>query len=662
MAIKFTTATPKPLVEAWPDAARPLPPFVRDYIERGAPEGTRNDTIFKSAQQFMACGYSQVEAEAYIVRRAIADGTSEGEARQAIKSAFRSTAVTEPITLAAGSHHGPAAVPAKAESDFMRALRAAFLPGESIAVVESKENDAGEWKPSVATIKTLEQWASWHAKMGDINRLFGGTAGGAFIGINPVKAGSQARSNDNVAAFRHVLVEWDKDMPLAEQASKIETSGLPVSVMLTSGGKSVHAWVRVDAKDAEEWRQRRDFLFQQFQCDPKNKDLARVSRCPGAMRGDKEQKVLAVGIGPKTWAEWEQRNEWVPESFGVFDLVERGPEPPPEVIKGILRRSCVMQISSGPKMRKSYLLLDLALSVQAGLPWLGLETVAGPVFYLDAENQSYLIRERLPKVAKARGIQITRQLNDRLRFCPLRWKLKGKTLPDIVQGVMRSMRSMPVPPVLAILEPLYLLLRGAKEKEAEEVTMALEELDELCREIGCATVFVHHFSKGSQTGKASMDRGSGSGALSRFPDAIVTLTPPDEPKSDKQAKPDWQATVEMDLRAFPPKPEFKVWWKGDHYEASPKTTYVVKAHRPGSYADKYGAVLATMPRLKRHRSDPAQCEVTAWCTVNLKLDLKEAWNVFESLRGAEYNFVRSLGDGLWIGATVPDDTDDTAPF
>jgi RecA-family ATPase len=522
-------------------------------------------------------------------------------------------------------------------------------------VVESRQNDAGEWKPSVATIKTLEEWTRWHGKMGSINRLFESTAGGAFIGINPVKEGSQSRSNDNVSAFRHVLVEWDKDQSLAEQAAKIEASGLPVSVMLTSGGKSVHAWVRVDAKDREEWNARRDFLFEQLKCDTKNKDLARVSRCPGALRADTEQKVLAVNLGPRSWAEWEQRNEWVPESFGAFDLVEKGPDTPPEVIKGVLRRSCVMQISSGPKMRKSYLLIDLAFSVQAGLPWLGLETVAGPVFYLDAENQAALIRERLPKVAEARGVTLAADINDRFRICPMRHKLRGKTLPEIVAGITRTMRAMPEPPVLAILEPLYLLLRGAKEKEAEEVTLALEELDELCREIGCAIVFVHHFSKGSQTAKASMDRASGSGALSRFPDAIVTLTPPDEPKG-KQDKPDWQATVSMDLRWFAPRPEFKVWWKGSHYEASPKTVYVVKSHRDGSYADQFGEILANMPKLKKHHNDHEKCAVAEWVAANCKLGLREAWNVFQSLRKEHYDFVQSAGDGFWVGrnqAEVP---------
>lgn len=660
MAIKFKTGAVSTAAQAWPDNERPLPPVVRDYIEAGAAEGSRNETIFKVAQQFHACGYSEGEAEGWMLPRALADGTKEGEARQAIRSAFKSSKVKEPITPGKGVHGEPhrpvAGIPASKKLGFLDALKAAFLPGESIAVVESRLNQDQEWKPSVANVKTLEEWERYIGKMGDINKLFGASAGGAFIGINPLKEGSKSRSNDNVAAFRHVLVEWDDaGLSLTEQAAKIESSGLPVSVMLTSGRRSVHAWVRVDASTKDEWDARRDQLFEKFGCDKKNKDIARVSRCPGAIRGNEEQKVLAVNLGPRSWVEYEQRNEWVPESYGVYDLVEKGPDPKPEVIKGVLRRGCVMQISSGPKMRKSYTLLDLALSVQAGLPWLGLETVAGPVFYLDAENQAALIRERLPKVAAGRGIEMTPALNDRLRICPLRWKMQGKSRADIVAGATRSMLAMKEPPVLAILEPLYLLLRGAKEKEAEEVTMALEDFDNICRDIGCATVFVHHFSKGSQTGKNSMDKASGSGALSRFPDAIVTLTPPDEPKG-KEQRPDWSATVSMDLRWFAPQPDFKVWWKDTHYQSTAHTTYVVKNHREGSYADKYGDVLANMPRLKKHRDNPQECAVSEWVAMTCKLELREAWNVFNSLRQAEYDFVESQGDGFWCGkfqADVP---------
>lgn len=664
---KFTASTPKRAVEAWPDSERPLPPVVRAYIEGGASEGQRNETIFKVAQQFHACGYTADEAETWIMPRAKADGVSDAEARQAIKSAFRSSKVTEPISL----QSAPVAKATKPEpeADFIRALKAAFEPDEGVAVVSSYRRDDGEWKPGKADIKTRREWERWHSKMNDINRFVGKTPGGAFIGINPLRPDAESRSNDAVTAFRHVLVEFDgpdDGSGKPEQRQKIEASGFPVSVMLDSGKRSVHAWVRVEATSREQWEERRDIVFKALESDAKNKDLARVSRCPGAIRvlddGEKVQKLLAVNFGAKNWTEWEQRNAWTPKSWGVTELVESGPDAPPEVIKGLLRRSCVMQISSGPKMRKSFLLLDLALSIATGKPWLGMETVAGPVVYADAENQAALIRSRLPAVAEARGIPLNAALNERVRFIPLRWQLRGKALPEIVQGVTRSIRSMKAPPALAILEPLYLLLRGAKEKEAEEVTLALEELDELCNAIGCAIVFVHHFSKGSQTGKASMDKASGSGALSRFPDAILTLTPPDAPKKDSDPKPDWAATVEVDKRWFAPSLPFKVWWKGAHYEPHPGTTYVVKSHRAGSYADRFGGILELMPPLKRHRDDPAQCEVTAWIATRCKLELREAWNLFNSLRQSEYSFVQSLGEGVWCGQLFEHEEAGNGPF
>ncbi|WP_270344759.1 hypothetical protein [Enterococcus thailandicus] len=42
-------------------------------------------------------------------------------------------------------------------------------------------------------------------------------------------------------------------------------------------------------------------------------------------------------------------------------------------------------------------------------------------------------------------------------------------------------------------------------------------------ELGCAVIYCHHHSKGSQGGKNSMDRSSGSGVFARDPDAILDL-------------------------------------------------------------------------------------------------------------------------------------------
>ena len=49
------------------------------------------------------------------------------------------------------------------------------------------------------------------------------------------------------------------------------------------------------------------------------------------------------------------------------------------------------------------------------------------------------------------------------------------------------------------------------------------QFDKVCTELGCAVIYCHHHSKGSQGSKKSMDRASGSGVFARDPDALLDL-------------------------------------------------------------------------------------------------------------------------------------------
>ena len=49
------------------------------------------------------------------------------------------------------------------------------------------------------------------------------------------------------------------------------------------------------------------------------------------------------------------------------------------------------------------------------------------------------------------------------------------------------------------------------------------QFDKVCTELGCAVIYCHHHSKGSQGGKRAMDRASGSGVFARDPDALLDL-------------------------------------------------------------------------------------------------------------------------------------------
>ncbi|MBK9745836.1 MAG: DUF927 domain-containing protein [Chloroflexi bacterium] len=66
----------------------PLPKRTADYLVSGATEGNRNTELFQAACQLRDAGHVQSEAEAQLVPRYVADGSSEKEALATIRSAY----------------------------------------------------------------------------------------------------------------------------------------------------------------------------------------------------------------------------------------------------------------------------------------------------------------------------------------------------------------------------------------------------------------------------------------------------------------------------------------------------------------------------------------------------------------------------------------------
>ena len=73
---------------------------------------------------------------------------------------------------------------------------------------------------------------------------------GGWFRINPVNG--KGINDQHVTAFRYALVEFDA-VPLELQISFLARVPLPIAAILTSGGKSVHAWIRVDADDHKDY-------------------------------------------------------------------------------------------------------------------------------------------------------------------------------------------------------------------------------------------------------------------------------------------------------------------------------------------------------------------------------------------------------------------------
>lgn len=76
--------------------------------------------------------------------------------------------------------------------------------------------------------------------------------------------------------------------------------------------------------------------------------------------------------------------------------------------------------------------------------------------------------------------------------------------------------------IAVIIDPIYKVLTG-DENSADQMAHFTNQFDKVATELGCSVIYCHHHSKGSQSGKKSMDRASGSGVFARDPDALIDL-------------------------------------------------------------------------------------------------------------------------------------------
>lgn len=232
----------------------------------------------------------------------------------------------------------------------------------------------------------------------------------------------------------------------------------------------------------------------------------------------------------------------LPPVLDWADFMENPPEVPPELIGGVLHQGSKMILAGSSKTYKTWILLHMGLSVAHGRGWWGFPTAKTKVLYVNFELKPFSVCKRLADLAMAMGVT---PASNRFHI----WNLRGhsKNLGDLKDQLIRAAEEMGCG--LIILDPIYKLLGIREENSNTQITQMLNELDEICEQTGAALIFGHHFSKGNQSGKLSIDRASGAGAWARDPDSIMAVTQHQEPDC---------FTIEMTLRNFPPQQPFVV--------------------------------------------------------------------------------------------------------
>jgi hypothetical protein len=246
------------------------------------------------------------------------------------------------------------------------------------------------------------------------------------------------------------------------------------------------------------------------------------------------------------------------------------PPPPEELVQGVLHRGSKLIIGGTSKGRKTWSLIDLAISVSTGTPWWGCPTIKGKVCYINFEIQRPFFAMRFAQICKAKDVTPEKGMFD----C---WTLRGS-----VEGIEKMAANMLKVLLekdysLIIFDPIYKALGDRDENKAGDVASMLNELEAIAVKTGAAIAFGAHYSKGNQAGKDAMDRIGGSGVFARDPDAILTMTPHET---------DECFTVDLTLRNFAPQKSFVVKWEWPLFtraeEENPEQ--IKQAKKPGKHS------------------------------------------------------------------------------
>lgn len=233
-------------------------------------------------------------------------------------------------------------------------------------------------------------------------------------------------------------------------------------------------------------------------------------------------------------------------------LITTYPERRPIVVDGLIREGDVCNIVAAPKVGKSWLALNLAMSVASGETWLGqFETVRGRTLYVDNELHPTDAAFRLVEVSRALETApevLTNQYHVvSFRGFPVELSIVCRWIRHMVKERERGYYK------LIVIDTLSKMLAGDKSENDNLYFRSIyTQLESLASDIGSAIVIVHHTSRGDQSEKSVTDTGAGAGSQSRACDCHIAVRPHAE---------DGFCVLDAAVRSFPGSPSLSIRWE-----------------------------------------------------------------------------------------------------
>ena len=240
--------------------------------------------------------------------------------------------------------------------------------------------------------------------------------------------------------------------------------------MINSGGKSLHAIVKVDAENSSQYVHRVRELYEfckknGLKLDEQDKNASRFSRLPGVKRGDKWQYIVERKSGAESYDEWikwrEEQADDLPAAQTLDEVWNNMPPLKEELIPGVLRVGHKMLVAGPSKAGKSFLLINLAIAIAEGREWLGMKCRQGKVVYVNLELDRASCFDRFKEIYDKIGIE-----PKHLRDITI-WNLRGHAaaMDRLAPILIHRFKSKDYAAV--IIDPIYKVITGDENNATE---------------------------------------------------------------------------------------------------------------------------------------------------------------------------------------------------
>ncbi len=413
------------------------------------------------------------------------------------------------------------------KGDMLEYFSALFDPADFVGYCINFFFDEKEakWKPGATVYRRTAGDIIEKLRHGSIENAIGtiNEQAGAYVRFNPLDG--KGENNVNVTRWKYCLIESDKDS-VEKQYALYKEMNLPILFLVSSGGHSLHAITKVDAENAQQYKARVRELYDfckknGLTPDEQDKNESRFSRLPGVKRGGRWQYIVERNIGAASYDEWirwrEDQADDLPAAQTLSQVWDNMPPLKDELIPGVLRVGHKLLLAGPSKAGKSFLLINLAISIAEGSEWLGMKCRQGKVCYVNLELDYASCFDRFRQIYEKRGLA-PRNL-DNLTI----WNLRGHaaSMDRLAPILVHRFKNKQYEAV--IIDPIYKVITG-DENNATEMSKFCSYFDKVATEMDVSVIYCHHHSKGA-TGKYAnaADRSSGSGVFARDPDAILDL-------------------------------------------------------------------------------------------------------------------------------------------